>query len=174
MFRSIRRLILPCVAALAAGAVTLACNAESATNPAASAPRLDRDEGDSPGQIVACTKREHQIGSAVIGPRGGTLLVGSNMLIVPPGALTRHTLITGVVPEGNAAAIHFEPSGLQFRKPVALFLNASGCEFPEDMPDVVYFDDHGTILERIEAVYIKSWKGVFAPITHFSGYAIAV
>ena len=174
--RSFRRLILPCVAALAAGSA-LACSADSITAPtSAPVPNTHHVTGDRPGgAMVACTKREHQIGTATIGPRGGTLVVGANLLIVPAGALTKETVITGEVLEGTTAVMKFQPHGLQFRKPAALFLNASGCALPDYLPDVVYFDsESGEILERIQAVYSRWFKRVIAPISHFSSYAIAV
>jgi hypothetical protein len=126
------------------------------------------------GQLLVCSRRQAVEGSAVIGPSGGELIVGENRLIVPPGALIEPTLITGTVPADTIASIHFEPQGLQFRKPAGLVINARGCGPVSDEPSVLYIDDDGNVLERINAVYSNWWRTVAAPINHFSVYAIGV
>jgi len=123
---------------------------------------------------LACSRREAQVGSAVIGPSGGHLIVGRNHLIVPPGALTAPTLITATVPAETIASIHFEPEGLQFKKPAGLVLDSTGCAEPSDHPSILYLDDNGNVLERIDAFYSNWWHAVAAPINHFSVYAIGV
>jgi hypothetical protein len=126
------------------------------------------------GQVLACSRREAQTGSAVIGPNGGTLVVGNNQLIIPPGALQEETRITGTVPADTIASIHFEPEGLRFRKPAGLQLDATGCARAEGQPSILYLDDNGNVLEKIDAVYSNWWHSVAAPIEHFSVYAIGV
>jgi hypothetical protein len=101
------------------------------------------------------------------------LVVGDNLLIIPPGALTRRVVITGTVVADTVAMIQFEPEGLQFRKPAGLVLDATGCDIDSDTPDIVYVGEGGQVLERIEARYSNAWRTVAAPIEHFSGYAIA-
>ena len=96
------------------------------------------------------------------------------MLIVPAGALSTPTLITGYVPPTNIASIHFEPEGLQFKKPAGLRHNGMGCDISSDQPSVLYLDDEGNVLERIDATYSPWWGTVAAPISHFSVYAIGV
>jgi len=131
------------------------------------------DQG-APGQVVACGNRQASYGSAVIGPSGGTLVVGNSRLIVPPGALLAPTLISGTVPDTTIAIIEFEPTGLQFRRPAGLQLDVTGCESTgNDNPAVVYVDDAGNTSERIDAVFSNDWHTVAAPINHFSGYAFA-
>jgi len=124
--------------------------------------------------IAQCTRREAQSGSAVIGPKGGILVVGNNILYVPPGALDKPTLIQGDVPPTRTASIHLEPAGLRFKKPAGLRLDASGCSDVSEYPTVLYLDDDGNVLERIDATYSNWWHTVAAPITHFSVYAIGV
>jgi hypothetical protein len=126
------------------------------------------------GQVLSCSRREAQFGSALIGPNGGTLVVGNNQLIVPPGALQEETLITASVPADTIASIHFEPEGLRFRKPAGLQLDATGCRRADGQPSILYLDENGDVLERIDAVYSNWWHSVAAPIQHFSVYAIGV
>jgi len=128
----------------------------------------------APGQVVACSNRTEASGSALIGPAGGTLVVGNSRLIIPPGAVTEPTLISGTVPDTTIAIIQFEPTGLQFKKPAGLQLDVSGCNATaDDSPAVVYVDDAGNTSERIDAVFSNDWHTVAAPIAHFSGYAFA-
>jgi hypothetical protein len=126
------------------------------------------------GHVLACSRRQAQTGSAIIGPNGGALAVGNNLLIVPPGALQEETLITGTVPADTIASIHFEPEGLRFRKPAGLQLDATGCQRADGQPSILYLDENGNVLEKIDAVYSNWWHRVAAPIQHFSVYAIGV
>lgn len=195
-----RRLVTALAATVALGA--LACRIQDSTTPraASTATRLDRgfdaehDAGhgaehewsnipgskrpassmQSNGALVACSQREAIADSALIGPSGGTLVVGNNRLIVPAGALTQPVMISGTVPAEPYAAIHFEPQGLQFRKPAGLQLDATGCTLPDGEQHVDYVADDGTVLERIDATYSNWWHAVAAPINHFSVYAIGL
>ena len=124
--------------------------------------------------VLACSRRQAQTASAIIGPSGGTLAIGDDKLIVPPGALQQETLITGTIPEDTTASIHFEPEGLRFKKPAGLVLDARGCGQLSGEPSVLYLDDNGNILEQIDAIYSNWWHTVAAPIQHFSVYAIGV
>jgi hypothetical protein len=119
---------------------------------------------------MACTPRDPQYGTAVIGPSGGELVVGPHRLIVPPGALTRTIEISGTATEDGTPTIYLEPHGLQFKKPAGLILDASNCI---DVPDVVYIDELGVAAEPIPAVYSTWWHTIAAPIDHFSGYEVA-
>lgn len=134
--------------------------------------------GISRAVTAHCTRREALSGSALIGPSGGTLQVGNNQLIVPAGALSEPTLITGIVPSSDSiASIRFEPHGLTFKKPAGLIMDAAGCDVPVSAlsaPDVVYLNDAGEVIEYIRAVFDNAWHTVAAPIEHFSQYAVAV
>lgn len=142
--------------------------------------RPDDDDDDPPktrnAALVRCERHPTWTGSAVIGPNGGQLLVGSSRVIVPAGALNKKVFITATMPEGEFITIRFEfqPHGLVFKKPAGLILNASRCDIPSwAAPDIVYLSDTGEILERIDSYYSNYWHTVAAPIWHFSGYAIA-
>ena len=131
-------------------------------------------DASAPGQVVACSAHEVEVGSAIIGPAGGTLVVGDSRLVVPPGAILQPTLISGTIPDTNVAIIEFQPTGLHFHKPAGLQLDVSGCNPPATgSPAVVYVDENGTPHEQIPAVFSNSWHTVAAPIEHFSGYAFA-
>jgi hypothetical protein len=128
------------------------------------------------GSLVTCENRPAYQGSAEIGPRGGTIVVGRSRVIVPPGALTKKVRITATMPAGEHVSIHFEfsPHGLVFKKPAGLILDASDCNVPYwYAPSIVYLSDSGEILEYLQSYYSNYWHTVAAPIWHFSSYAIA-
>jgi hypothetical protein len=127
--------------------------------------------GSASAQPLACTVDAPLAGSALIGPSGGVLNVGPHKLIVPAGALTRDTWLSGTVSAGSTFRIDFEPHGLQFKKPAGLILDASLCG---DVPNVVYLDEDGGIAEHIEAIFSNWWHTIAAPIDHFSGYMLEV
>ncbi|MGH7618229.1 MAG: hypothetical protein ACREPM_13465, partial [Gemmatimonadaceae bacterium] len=125
---------------------------------------------DAPGAMQGCTPRDPQYGTATIGPSGGELDVGSSRLIIPPGALTKTIDVSATMPAGDTPTVIFQPTGLQFKKPAGLIIDASNCT---DVPDVVYIDELGDVSPPIAAVYSTWWHTVAAPIDHFSGYAVA-
>jgi hypothetical protein len=152
-----------------------------ATAPAASmreaaTPAANHRGGHQPngGQAayVRCEAHPAYTGSADIGPRGGRVTAGTVTLYVPPGALSRTVHITATVPAGGNAYVEFAPSGLRFRRPAGLLFHAEDCDVPAD-PDVLYVNDDGLVLERIDARYIAYLQLVAAPIEHFSGYVLA-
>lgn len=162
-----------------AGALALFACADAATSPAALAPVEQSaashwgDDGPSiSGRLVRCENQRSGWDSENIGPRGGELRVGANRLIIPAGALRATVRITATVPNDDVAYIRFEPHGLVFRKAPLLVVDAVGCTIGNRVPDVVYIHN-GQILERIDARYYPQHKVVAAPITHFSGYALA-
>jgi hypothetical protein len=160
--------------ALALVVIVGACNAdERALGLRASTPRVSSFPG-SHGRAIACSQRAVQRDSALVGPSGGTLVVGQSRLIIPPGALLEPTMIVGTMSESAIPTIHLEPTGLVLRKPAGLQLDVSGCDVAEEVPDVEYIDDSGSVVERIEAVFSNLWKAVAAPISHFSAYQIAL
>lgn len=166
------------------GAVALYACAERATAPSVPEVRAnaahangrewdDDDDGPANGRLIRCEDQRSGYDSEYIGPRGGRIVVGRNQLIIPAGALTRTVRITAIVPDDDVAFVQFEPSGLVFRRSPLLVLDAAGCNLGNYTPDVVYVNDAGRILERIEARYYPQYKVVAAPIDHFSGYALA-
>ena len=172
---------------IGAALVLSACSGADIAAPARSLTPTAADRGVVPGSngdgsnstgahALACNIPSPLNGSAIIGPRGGILDVGTHRLIVPPGALISETTITGKVyttsPNFNSingsVVIEFEPTGLHFKKPAGLIFDASSCG---SVPDVVYLNPVGTN-ELIPAVYSSWWHTIAAPIEHFSQYAI--
>jgi hypothetical protein len=172
------------IALVAAVLLTLAdCRAADLSAPSGrfspdelSADRDDaqRGSGRRAPQPIGCQAGEALTASARIGPRGGVLRIGSSSLIVPHGALRSSVRISAMRRPDASGTIDFQPDGLRFQRPVRLVLSASACETPSvGMAAVVHLGATGEILETIAASFDRRWNEVAAPITHFSGYAIA-
>jgi len=94
-----------------------------------------------------------QLVSKEIGPAGGTIASddGKVELFFPPDALTANTNIsiqpiTNLAPNGAGKAYQFEPSGIQFKKPVQIIFHytdkeAKSC--PPELMGLVIQDDTG-------------------------------
>ena len=116
-----------------------------------------------------CEPRVEATGSAVIGPAGGVLRIGTHRLIVPPGALRERVLISGTVPAERPFQVDLQPHGLQFHRAAGLILDASSCT---DVPPIVYLIDQYNVTPPVFAFYSNLWKAIAAPIWHFSGYMV--
>jgi hypothetical protein len=169
-----KRRLMVLVAALAVGCGT--GDRVTSPTPFATHPTAEKfgASAATPGRLVACERRDVAADSALIGPAGGTLRVGANELVVPPGALTAAVMVRGEVPEDTVASIRLLPEGLVFRKPAGLVLDTEGCADPRGTAKILYLDDAGNVLEEIDAHYSPWWKRVAAPIDHFSRYALGV
>ena len=136
---------------------------------------FDHPSGNAYGRVAVCTRRAEIRGTAVIGPRGGTMRVGGDRLFVPAGALDSRVKIDGLVVEGAVAEIQLEPHGLRFDRPALLVIDAAGCAIGRgDTPVLLYLGADGEVLERIDAVFDPESKQLTAPIDHFSTYAVGV
>ena len=129
--------------------------------------------GSNQAALVWCENHGPATASADIGPSGGIIAVGNARLILPAGALATTVRVVATQPGGPNATVSFEPSGLQFKNPAGLQFDVSGCDVSRYTPDVVYLNEEGVIVERIEAVYSNYWRQVAAPVKHFSSYALA-
>jgi hypothetical protein len=123
------------------------------------------------GKVLNCVPKEPGSGSALIGPAGGDLIIGTHRLVVPPGALTKYVVISGTVPADESFKIDLQPHGLEFKKPAGLILDASSCG---SVPTIVYLLDDVVASDPIAAIYSHFWHTIAAPIWHFSQYAIAM
>lgn len=122
------------------------------------------------GNRLACNVPSTLTNSAVIGAKGGEIDFGPHRLIIPPGALTHDTLISGTIPAGTSITIELQPHGLQFLKPAGLQFDVTSCGA---IPDAIYLDGLDGP-EHIKAVFSEWWHTIAAPLDHFSGYALDV
>src|ERR1041384_4462673 len=78
--------------------------------------------------LLHCSPQPYAKSSAVIGPKGGVLVVGPNVLVVAPNALSQNVSITGEVVTGSVNSVRFSPEGLRFGgNGAALTMSYSNC-----------------------------------------------
>lgn len=177
---------------LAAAALVLAaCSGTDLTAPTRSMAPTSAVRGVVPGsngngsnssgalKALPCNVLSPVNGSARIGSSGGVLYIGPHRLIVPAGALTKDTTITGKVyspsptlgSADGSVVIEFQPTGLHFKKPAGLIFDASSCG---PVPSVIYLNPLTGGGDPIQAIYSNWWHTIAAPIEHFSQYMLAV
>ena len=173
------RIVLPVVLA---GAVLLVggCGDQSPVAPVArqGAPHASR-WGPLLGSLantslLACSPLPYDSVTETIGPAGGTLAVGADTLVVPPGALAAPTAITGVTPADTVDLVQFQPQGLQFQQPASLTMGYGNCSLLGSLlpKQVAYVNDALQILDLLPSADLLQGS-VTAKVFHFSGYAVA-
>lgn len=120
-----------------------------------------------------CLVQEYAVTTAVIGPQGGLIQVGSHSLKIHENALSQDVTITAEQIEGPESSVRLSPEGLQFAVPAELLLSYENCPNVQRLKHVVYTDELLNILERIPSLDITSSSQVKGLIWHFSRYAVA-
>ena len=170
------RILTPSVVA---AAVRLAggCGDGAPVGPRSAAPRVPAP-GTVPGlagtSLLACAPLPYDSVTETIGPAGGTLAVGADTLVVPPGALAAPTVITGVTPADTVDLVQFQPQGLQFQQPASLTMGYGNCNLLGLLlpKQVAYVSDQLQILDLLPSLDLLQGT-VTAKVFHFSGYAVA-
>jgi hypothetical protein len=163
----------------------LACTGDQATAPSESPAAADQLLGGEGGllgtsllgQLLRCNPLPAAHAASVIGPGGGTLLVGPHKLVVPAGALSRTLTITADSPSDTVNSIRFEPQGLYFEAghPARLTMSYANCPLlAKVLPKrIAYTTDLLRILQLLLSLDNVLLQRVSADIAHFSRYAIA-
>jgi len=123
--------------------------------------------------LLTCSPQPHAQTKAVVGPAGGTIVVGAHRLTIPAGALTAPVAITAEQVQGSTNSVRFQPAGLKFAKPALLTLSYRNCLLPPLSRRVVYTDEQLRVLELIPSVDLRLTWSVNGSIGHFSRYAVA-
>lgn len=123
--------------------------------------------------LLTCDPQPYSTQSQVIGPAGGTLVMGPHRLVVPAGALDRDTRITGEVMPGLVNSVRMSPEGLHFNRSATLTLNYENCHGILAPKKIVYTSELLQILEVLQSLDQPALQEVQSPIDHFSRYAIA-
>jgi hypothetical protein len=128
-----------------------------------------------PVAVLLCEEQPFARASQVVGPFGGTIVVGRHKLEIPAGALLTPTLISAEAPGDASASVHLMPTGLQFRKPVRLTLDYSHCPLGVLAPSkwVAYTSDALTPLSVLLSDDSIGALRITAELDHFSRYAVA-
>jgi hypothetical protein len=123
--------------------------------------------------LLLCSPQPYDKETQTIGPKGGTIKVGSHQLQIPRGALSRSTTITAEQVRGTTNSVRFSPEGLHFDKPAQLTMNYDNCALVLLQKKIVYTNEKLKILEVLGSLDLFKKKTVSAPIDHFSRYAVA-
>jgi hypothetical protein len=123
--------------------------------------------------LLSCSTQQSLVVTKVVGPAGGTIVVGSHRLVIPSGALARNYTIRAEQIPGRVNSVRFAPEGLRFAKPARLTLSYSNCSPLLLLKRVVYTDELLRILELIPSLDNLNTKTVTGEIRHFSRYAVA-
>ncbi|MGH7506117.1 MAG: hypothetical protein ACRELX_10720 [Longimicrobiales bacterium] len=122
--------------------------------------------------LLVCEPQRYTAETKVIGWEGGEIRIGPHRLIIPRGALTRRTVITGELLTALNVQVRFSPHGLRFRRKPLLYLSYEHCLRPPGFdPQLVYVDDEGSILEWLTGSNQNG--GVAGWIEHFSRYSLS-
>ncbi len=127
--------------------------------------------------LLSCSPLRPAISSKTIGIRGGTITVGPHTLVIPPGALTKNTVITAEIVLDSVNSVRLLPEGLRFAsgKPASLTMSYANCSLVARLlpKKIVYTTERLQLLEILRSVDNILAKKVTAPLEHFSRYAVA-
>jgi hypothetical protein len=123
--------------------------------------------------LLTCSPQPYLQTKAVVGPAGGTIVVGAHRLRIPAGALSARVTITAEQVRGSVNSVRFQPAGLTFAKPATLTLSYGNCLLPPVSKRVVYTDERLKVLELIPSLDLRLNRTVNGSIRHFSRYAVA-
>jgi len=159
-------------------ALTAACGDRSPTAlqpPAPSGDLLGSLLGST--GLLSCSNLPYDSTTQTIGILGGRLSVGPHTLVIPPGALSRPTAITMILPTNlrGVNAVRFKPAGLQFHTPAALTMSYANCSLLGRLlpKRIAYTTDYLQILYYLLSLDNLLGKDVTGQVNHFSAYVIA-
>jgi hypothetical protein len=129
----------------------------------------------APPQVRQCSAPpQSQSATRVIGPMGGALRFGDNVLEIPAGALDSAVSITAMAPQSQYLVVDLSPHGLRFAVPASLSMGYGPCGWSDSAFHVDYLSDDLTqVLEEEPSSVDTARRIVQAPINHFSLYAVA-
>jgi hypothetical protein len=125
------------------------------------------------GGLLQCSEQRYVVAQETIGPWGGSIRVGSHLLVIPRGALTQYVRITAEQIPGATNSVRLSPHNLQFKRPAILTLNYQNCSNVEPPKVIVYTEEDLTVIDPLWSYDLTKKLQVTAPIDHFSRYAVA-
>lgn len=133
------------------------------------------DGGTQPvdGALLNCRPQPYAKTTAVIGPEGGVIFFGNEVLKIFSGALSENVTITAEQVEGSVNSVRFSPEGLHFAVPAVLSLSYKNCDNVKHAKSIVYTDESLNILEPTLSYDFNNSSHVAGLIYHFSRYAVA-
>lgn len=123
--------------------------------------------------LLLCSEQRYAKTTTRVGSKGAKIRVGSHVLTIPAGALSRNVTIVAEQLTGSVNSVRFSPEGLTFAVPAELVMSYANCEAVELPKKVVYTDERLKILELLNSDDKARTQTVTSPIDHFSRYAVA-
>lgn len=168
-------------ALLALVAFSASCSPDAATGPApvqepaVESPFLGGLIGGVVDELLACRVDESASTTQVVGPEGGTIVVGRHSLHIPSGALQEQVEITATAPAGDRVELQLLPHGLRFERRTVLRMSYAECGAVRGLLLRIAYvdDDRRTILEVLPSVVNLLRREVYGTTDHFSSYMLA-
>jgi hypothetical protein len=123
--------------------------------------------------LLSCSPQPYVSTTRVVGPSGGSIVIGTHRLVIPAGALNSQRTIRAEQVTGRVNSVRFSPEGLTFARPAKLTLSYANCSPLLLLKRVVYTDELLRILELLPSIDNIKTKTVTGDIRHFSRYAVA-
>lgn len=123
--------------------------------------------------LLTCSPQQYAVTTKAIGPNGGEIVVGSHVLRIPKGALSKTVTIKAEQMSGSVNSLRFGPEGLQFAKSAQLTMSYRNCLVVLFPKKIAYTDERLNILELLRSKDLTGSKTVTGPVDHFSRYAVA-
>ena len=131
------------------------------------------------GRLLACPSTVGDSATAVIDHRGGVVRAAGSELLVGPGAVSRPTAFTLVVPASPVMEVQIHAAGVpsyRFRHRVAVTIDYSRCA-PSALPEgslAAWYIDPATKrgLQNMRAEDDRESRRVRFYTDHLSGYAV--
>jgi hypothetical protein len=123
--------------------------------------------------LLACSPQRYIRNTALVGPKGGKIKVGSHVLRIPAGALSQDVTIVAEQITGLTNSVRFSPEGLSFATAAELTMSYTNCAAVGLPKSIVYTSEGLGILELLKSDDKYQTKIVTSPIDHFSRYAVA-
>ncbi|MFN2397324.1 MAG: hypothetical protein ABR543_01575 [Gemmatimonadaceae bacterium] len=127
--------------------------------------------------LLSCQAQPYLRVEKVIGPAGGTLVIGKHQLVVPPGALESRVRIRAERPSDRVVSVRLHPEGLEFDddNPARLTLDYNHCALGHNLipKRIAYTTERLRIISLLKSVDNLLRRRVSAELEHFSRYAVA-
>ena len=169
-----RRLFITAAATIATAAACTAAGITGTEQNASAAAKL------SGATLVQCPSNTTTSATAVVGPLGGLVNVGSTSIQIPAGALLSPATVTVTVPASNYMEVDISVQGVEhfiFELPVVVTLDYGRCNRSniDARPLSVWYIDSESkdLLEPMGGVDNKLLRTITFTTGHLSGYAVA-
>jgi hypothetical protein len=166
-----RVLVLGLFAALAVG---VGCSSsESPVAPAVEPPAPLLGSLLSAVDLLTCRSQPYAVTTRLVGPEGGTIVVGDHSLVIPRGALQSAVVIKAERLSGSVNSVRFSPEGLKFAKPAQLTMSYRNCLVVLGRKRIAYTTELLKVLSLLTSNDLLGSRAVTSPIDHFSRYVVA-